>query len=68
MRLGVEVDSLHRLQARVAHLQQMTPGNFATALRALKSTHPQPSAEALLQGLEADAKINRQGHARIGFL
>lgn len=68
VRLGIAADSIPPWQARVSRLQQMTPGDFAAALRALKTHHPQPSAEELLLALEAETKIKHQGHAAIGFV
>lgn len=68
VRLGIAADSLPPLHSRVTSLQQMTPGDFSTALRALKTTHQQPSAEELLSKLEGEARMKRHGHSPIGFI
>ena len=68
VRLGAEADSLHALQGQVTQLGQMTPGDFAAVLRALKSTYTQPGVEELLQGLKSEARIKRKGQTPIGFM
>ena len=67
-RLGIQDDILIPMQYRITRLDQLTPGDFAAVLKALTYTNEQPSANDLLEGLESEVKIKRQGRSSIGFL
>lgn len=57
------------LKARLANLDTLTPGDFATAVRRLRLLGTRPDARALASALEAECRLKPEAaHRPIGFL
>ena len=54
-------------QARLARLQQLTPGDFAAVLRQSRF-RPLASAAALVAGLEGECRLKQGGSKAMGFV
>ena len=54
-------------QARLAHLRQLTPGDFAAVLRQQRF-RPLTRAQALVDALEAECALKPGDHRAIGFV
>ena len=63
-----QVDELQPLMPAVRRLDNLTPGDFAAALRRLRLQVAQPSAHDLLAELEREVAAKRQEKGTLGFI
>ena len=63
-----QVDELQPLMPAVRRLDNLTPGDFAAALRRLRLQAAQPNAHDLLAELEREVAAKRQGKGTLGFI
>lgn len=67
-RLGIDANEAVAFQSAICRLDWLTPGDYSVAIKNLKLSASQPTAESFYKALEGEVSIKRHGKGAMGFI